>query len=109
MTTWKIEITEPHSGEIGEAVLHEDHGFAMEEYSYEAGRKLEVAVHDTHDDQVGLVQSQQAPQQKPVGVQKPADTYGVTCANQARQAEVHLLQGPIEVSSLHQFQPRGSH
>jgi len=31
MTTWKIEITEPHSGELGEAILHEDHGLAMEE------------------------------------------------------------------------------
>ena len=49
MTTWKIEITEPHSGELGEAVLHEDHGFIFEEYTYEAGRCLEVAVHDTHD------------------------------------------------------------
>ena len=48
-TTWKIEITEPHSGELGEAVLHEDHGFAMEEYTYEAGHKIEVAVHETHD------------------------------------------------------------
>jgi hypothetical protein len=49
MMTWKIEITEPHSGELGEAVAHEDHGFAMEEYTYEAGHKIEVAVHDTHD------------------------------------------------------------
>ena len=49
MTTWKIEITEPHSGELGEAILHEDHAFAMEEYTYEAGHKIEVAVHDTHD------------------------------------------------------------
>lgn len=48
-TTWKIEITEPHSGELGEAVLHEDHGFAMEEYTYEAGHRIEVAVHDVHD------------------------------------------------------------
>ncbi len=49
MTTWKIEITEPHSGELGEAVLHEDHGYAFEEYTYEAGHRMEVAVHDTHD------------------------------------------------------------
>lgn len=49
METWKIEITQPHSGELGEAILHEDHGFAMEEYTYEAGHRLEVAVHDTHD------------------------------------------------------------
>jgi len=45
-TTWKIEITEPHSGELGEAILHEDHGFAMEEYTYEAGHRIEVAVHE---------------------------------------------------------------
>lgn len=43
--TWKIEITEPHSGELGEAIAHADHQFAMEEYSYEAGRILEVHVH----------------------------------------------------------------
>jgi hypothetical protein len=49
METWKIEVTEPHSGELGEAVLNEDHGFAMEEYTYEAGHRMEVAVHDTHD------------------------------------------------------------
>jgi hypothetical protein len=51
MTTWKIEITEPHSGELGEAILHEDHGFAMEEYTYEAGHMIDVAVHDTQDTQ----------------------------------------------------------
>ena len=50
-TTWKIEITEPHSGELGEAILHEDHALAMEGYSYEPGHKLEVAVHDVHDPQ----------------------------------------------------------
>lgn len=49
MTTWMIEITQPHSGELGEAVLHEDHGFAFEEYTYAAGHRMEVAVHDTHD------------------------------------------------------------
>ena len=43
MNTWKIEITEPHSGELGEAILHEDHGFAMEEYTYEAGHKIDLA------------------------------------------------------------------
>jgi hypothetical protein len=43
--TWKIEITEPHSGELGEAIDHADHEFAMEEYSYEQGRILEVYVH----------------------------------------------------------------
>jgi hypothetical protein len=51
MTTWKIEITEPHSGELGEAILHEDHGFAFEEYTYPAGQRIDVAVHDTHDTQ----------------------------------------------------------
>ncbi len=49
METWKIEITQPHSGELGEAILHEDHALAMEEYSYPAGQKLDVAVHDTRD------------------------------------------------------------
>jgi hypothetical protein len=29
MTTWKIEITEPHSGELGEAILQDDHGYAF--------------------------------------------------------------------------------
>lgn len=50
MKTWTIEITEPHSGELGEAILHEDHGLIMEEYTYEAGHRLQVAVHDVHDD-----------------------------------------------------------
>ena len=50
MKTWAIEITEPHSGELGEAILHEDHGLIMEEYTYEAGHRLQVAVHDVHDD-----------------------------------------------------------
>ena len=49
MDTWKIEITDAHSGELGEAILQEDHGFAMEEYTYESGHQLEVAVHDTRD------------------------------------------------------------
>lgn len=49
MNNWKIEITEPHSGELGEAILHEDHSLAMEEYTFEAGRQLDVAVHDTQD------------------------------------------------------------
>ena len=43
--TWKIEITQPHSGELGEAIEHADHGFAMEEYSYEPGQILNVHVH----------------------------------------------------------------
>ncbi|HEY8994923.1 MAG TPA: hypothetical protein VIM71_09695 [Lacunisphaera sp.] len=46
---WKIEITEPHSGELGEAIKHADHGFAMEEYTYESGHKLDVFVHDATD------------------------------------------------------------
>ncbi|MDI1336726.1 MAG: hypothetical protein PSU94_11155 [Lacunisphaera sp.] len=46
---WKIEITEPHSGELGEAVKHEDHALAMEEYSYESGHQLDVFVHDVSD------------------------------------------------------------
>ncbi len=46
MTT-KIEILEPHSGEIGEAIRHEDHVFEAEEYHYECGQRLEVAIHDT--------------------------------------------------------------
>ncbi len=50
MTIWKIEITEPHSGELGEAVIHDDHGFAMEEYTYPAGSQLEVGVHTTDDE-----------------------------------------------------------
>lgn len=51
MDTWKIKITEPHSGELGEAILHEDHGYVFEEYTYEAGHQLEVAVHDTQHKQ----------------------------------------------------------
>ncbi|MDP1578671.1 MAG: hypothetical protein Q8M02_00225 [Candidatus Didemnitutus sp.] len=45
--TWKIEITEPHSGELGEAIEHADHEFTMEEYSYSEGQILEVFVHKT--------------------------------------------------------------
>jgi hypothetical protein len=48
---WKIEITEPHSGELGEAIPHEDHVFEAEEYHYESGQKLEVAVHKTDNPQ----------------------------------------------------------
>jgi hypothetical protein len=47
--TWKIEITEPHSGELGEAIEHADHEFTMEEYSYEKGRVVEVHVHNTEN------------------------------------------------------------
>jgi hypothetical protein len=42
---WKIEIMQPHSGELGEAIVHDDHLFEAEEYHYETGQKLEVAVH----------------------------------------------------------------
>lgn len=45
--TRQIEILEPHSGEIGEAIRHADHLFEAEEYHYESGQKLEVAVHST--------------------------------------------------------------
>ena len=51
MNPWKIEVTGPHSGEIGEAILREDHGFAREEYTYEAGHRMEVAVHHIQDSQ----------------------------------------------------------
>lgn len=45
----KIEILEPHSGEIGEAITHADHLFEAEEYHYESGQMLEVAVHNITD------------------------------------------------------------
>ena len=44
---WKIELLENHTGELGEAIQHEDHFFESEEYHYDQGRVLEVAVHDT--------------------------------------------------------------
>ncbi len=46
---WHIEIKEPHSGELGEAIEHEDHVLVASEYHYEPGQKLEVAVHKTDD------------------------------------------------------------
>lgn len=46
--TWMIEFTEPHSGEIGEAIDHMDHDLAMEEYTYEKGRVIEVYVHNAN-------------------------------------------------------------
>lgn len=46
---WKIEITAPHSGELGEAIEHEDHLLVAEEYHYDAGQKLEVFVHKVED------------------------------------------------------------
>jgi hypothetical protein len=46
---WKIKILENHSGEIGEAIQHEDHLFEAEEYHYDAGQVLEVAVHDSQN------------------------------------------------------------
>ncbi len=45
---WKIEILEEHSGELGEAIEHADHGFAMEEYTFERGKVLEVYVHNAN-------------------------------------------------------------
>ena len=42
----KIEILEHHTGEIGEAIQREDHLFESEEYHYDKGQVLEVAVHD---------------------------------------------------------------
>jgi hypothetical protein len=42
----KIEILDFHSGELGEAIQHEDHLFEAEEYHYDKGQVLEVAVHD---------------------------------------------------------------
>ncbi|MFA5057994.1 MAG: hypothetical protein WC485_07765 [Opitutaceae bacterium] len=47
---WKIKILENHSGEIGEAVEHEDHLIEAEEYHYDQGQVLEVAVHRTADE-----------------------------------------------------------
>ncbi len=38
--TWRIEILEPHSGELGEAIEHADHAVTAEEYHYEQGQKL---------------------------------------------------------------------
>lgn len=44
---WKIEILENHTGELGEAVQHVDHLFESEEYHYDKGQVLEVAVHQS--------------------------------------------------------------
>lgn len=46
---WKIRISLPHSGELGEAIEHEDHNLIAEEYHYEAGQELEVVVHNAND------------------------------------------------------------
>ena len=46
---WKIEILEHHTGELGEAIHREDHLFEAEEYHYDKGQVLEVAVHDTEN------------------------------------------------------------
>jgi hypothetical protein len=43
---WKIELLENHTGEIGEAIQHADHLFEAEEYHYDKGQVLEVAVHE---------------------------------------------------------------
>jgi len=45
---WKIEILEDHSGELGEAIQHEDHLFESDEYHYNQGQVLEVAVHQAN-------------------------------------------------------------
>ena len=47
---WKIEILEHHSGELGEAIRRADHFFEAEEYHYDKGQVLEVAVHDSGGD-----------------------------------------------------------
>ena len=44
----KIEILDYHSGELGEAIQHEDHLFEAEEYHYDKGQVLDVAVHDNN-------------------------------------------------------------
>jgi len=44
---WRIEILEHHTGELGEAIHHADHLFESEEYHYDKGQVLEVAVHDS--------------------------------------------------------------
>ena len=46
MSTCKIEILEHHTGELGEAIQHEDHLVESECYHYDSGSVLEVAVHD---------------------------------------------------------------
>jgi hypothetical protein len=48
---WKIEVLEHHTGELGEAIQHEDHLFEAEEYHYDKGQVLEVAVHDYNGSQ----------------------------------------------------------
>lgn len=45
----KIEILDHHSGELGEAIQHDDHLFESEEYHYDKGQVLEVVVHDTEN------------------------------------------------------------
>lgn len=44
----KIEILDHHTGELGEAIQHQDHLFEAEEYHYDKGQVLEVAVHDNN-------------------------------------------------------------
>ena len=48
---WKIEITESHSGELGEAIHHEDHVIESEEYHYDRGQVLQVFVHSAANPQ----------------------------------------------------------
>lgn len=45
----RIEILDHHSGELGEAIQHDDHLFESEEYHYDKGQVLEVVVHDTEN------------------------------------------------------------
>lgn len=46
---WKIEILENHTGELGEAIRHEDHLIEAEEYHYDRGQVLDVFVHETQN------------------------------------------------------------
>jgi hypothetical protein len=49
--TWKIALLDNHTGELGEAIQHEDHLVESECYHYDEGDVLTVAVHDHADDQ----------------------------------------------------------
>lgn len=47
---YKIELKEEVTGELGEAIQHEDHGFESECYHFDQGSVLEVASYDTKED-----------------------------------------------------------
>ena len=47
--TSKIEILEDVTGELGEAIQHEDHLVESECYHYNRGAVLNVAIHDSSD------------------------------------------------------------